>query len=87
MYFIDDRYAITTVEVANDCALEYVVCRTIHGAMVRRVMVHPDYHEGGRDFNVAIVVTDQTDEYDRLLFVIYILGLTLSSTGSSGVLL
>lgn len=87
VYYLDDRYAITTVEVANDCTLEYVVCRTNHGAVVRQVMVHPEYHEGTRDFNVAIVETDQTDEYDPLLMVIQISGLTLSSTDSSGVLL
>ncbi|XP_019552230.3 uncharacterized protein LOC109422049 [Aedes albopictus] len=63
VYYLDDRYAITTVEVANDCTLEYVVCRTNHGAVVRQVMVHPEYHEGTRDFNVAIVETDQTDEF------------------------
>ncbi|XP_062546773.1 uncharacterized protein LOC134212700 [Armigeres subalbatus] len=63
VYFVSDKHAITTTEVVKDCTLEYVVCKTDHKAKVLKVFVHPGYREGSSDFNVAVVLTEPTDEF------------------------
>ncbi|XP_065085037.1 uncharacterized protein LOC135707205 [Ochlerotatus camptorhynchus] len=62
MYFLSDRYALTTVDVARNCSQENVVCETNHDTKVQQAFVHPSYR-GGRDFNVAVLLTEPADEF------------------------
>ncbi|EAT35769.1 AAEL012087-PA [Aedes aegypti] len=58
-YYLNDRYAITTANLARNCI--DATCETILGKKVQQVIVHPKF-TGSRDYNVALILIPPATE-------------------------